>query len=113
MLVTYEDMKKAREDFTYARCEFKSKYYNFLLTILQESGFYKKLVKIKNRDLIGEFHLGETPYERMPWEIKFYPVTKSGSISMKCKYVSLNSFDESTLLENLKEVVEEVVGDVP
>ena len=112
-LVTYEEMNKAREVYNKARSEFRMTYFNFLISILREAGVYHKLVKIKDRNLVGQFQVAEDPYDRAPWTIKFYPLTQKGEVSLKSRYVSLNSWDESTLLDSVKRVVEEVVGDVP
>ena len=113
MLVTYAEMNQAREDYNEARSEFRKTYFNFLTSVLREAGVFHKLVKIKDRNLVGQFQVSEDPYDRAPWSIKFYPLTQKGEISLKSKYVALHSWDESTLLENVKRIVEEVVGDLP
>lgn len=112
-LVTYEEMSKAREEYNEARSAFKQKYFEFLTSVLREAGVFHKLVKIKGRDLVGQFQVSEDPYDRTPWSIKFYPLTKNGEISLRSKYINFYSWNENILVENLKKVVEEVVGDVP
>lgn len=113
MTVTYEEMNQARDDFQKARHRFSIKYHDFLTTVLQEAGVYNKLVKIKDIDLIGQFKIDSDICDRVPWSIKFYPLTKSGKISMKSKYLhNFYSWKEDSFVEQLKNIAE-VVGDLP
>lgn len=114
MSVTYEEMNQARDTFVTARQEFSIKYYDFLTTVLKEAGVCDKLVKIKGeRDLIGQFKISSDPYDRRPWEIKFYPITLSGKVSLKSKYLlDFRSWNEDSLVEQLQKIAE-VVGEAP
>ena len=113
MPVTYEEMNQARDVFRGARQEFSLKYHDFLTTVLKEAGVHKKLVKIKDKDLIGTFMVDTDHYDRAPWSIKFYPLTKSGEISLRSKYLNnFYSWKEDSFVEQLKNIAE-VVGDLP
>lgn len=111
MPVTYKEMNQARDEFSTARQEFNRKYYDFLKTALEEAGFLNKLVRIKDKDLTGQFKISDSPSSRQPWEIKFYPLTKSGEVSMKSKYLNnFNSWKENELVEQMLKIAE-VVGE--
>ena len=111
MSVTYEEMNQARDAFSKARQEFSSKYYDFLRTALEEAGVHNKLVQIKDTKLVGVFKISESISSRQPWEIKFYPMTKNGTVSMKSKYLNnFCSWYENTIVKQLQEIAE-VVGE--
>ena len=114
MSVTYEEMNKARNTYQESFREYKKTYYDFLVSVLEEVGFTDKLVQLKDRDLKGQFKIVEVDYVRQPFEIKFFPCRQSdGKISLKSKYINkLHSWNESTLVEQLKNIAE-VVGDFP
>lgn len=109
--VTFEEMIQAREELGVARQNFSLKYHAFLVTVLNKAGFLNKLVQIKGSDLRGQFRITTTMSSRYPWEIKFHPLTKSGEVSMKSKYLTnFYNWNENTLTEQLLKIAE-VVGD--
>lgn len=113
MQVTYEEMNLARENYATARQEFSLQYLRFLTTVLEKAGVLDKLVKIKGKDLTGQFKVADTNASRQPWEIRFYPLTKNGEISLRSKYLNgFYSWKEDTLVEQLKNICE-MVGDLP
>ena len=114
-LTTYEDMNEARSAYQKARSDFNAVYFNYLSTILEESGVRNKLVRLKDGTQ-GQFKVADdnAPYTSKPWAIKFFPCRKSdGLISTKTRFIpGFYSWEESRLVEQLKEICE-VVGDLP
>ena len=111
MSVTYEEMNQARRDFEDARIEFARKYHDFLSTCIENAGFKNKLVQLKGTDIRGVFKVDSESSTRQPWAIKFFPLTKSGDVSMRSKHLSrLYSWKEDTLTEQLLNIAE-VVGE--
>lgn len=113
MQVTFEEMNQARDKYRVARQEFSLQYLRYLTTVLENAEVLDKLVKIKGKDLTGQFKVADTNSSSQPWEIKFYPLTKNGEISLRSKYLNgFYSWKEDTLVEQLKNIAE-VVGDLP
>lgn len=112
MPVTYEEMNQARRDFEDAKKEFNRKYYDFLSTCIEDAEFKNKLVQLKETDIRGVFKVDFESSIRQPWLIKFFPLTKSGDVSMRSKYLrGLCSWREDTLTEQLLNLAE-VVGEI-
>ena len=113
-VTTYEEMDKSRTTYQESYRQYKKSYFNFLNTVLEETGFRDKLVQLKDTNIRGQFRVDDNPYTSQPYEIKFFPCRKSdGQISLKSKYLNnIRPWDEKTLVEQLKNIAE-VVGDLP
>lgn len=111
MSVTYEEMNKARSDFEEARREYNHKYYDFLRGCIENAGFTNKLVQLKGSTIRGVFKVDSDSSLRQPWAIKFFPLTKSGDVSMRSRFLpGFYSWKEDTLTEQLLNLAE-VVGE--
>lgn len=111
--VTYEQVTEARQKFKDSRIEYQRKYREFLDSVLEEAGFKNKLVYVHSLEMKGQFLVCDESSDLRPWEIKFHPLTRSGEVSMKSRYVrDFCSWNEDTLVEQLLKVAE-VVGDLP
>lgn len=113
-IVSREEMEQTRLAFQEARTRYSHAYFNYLTTVLKEAGVYKKLVRIKGSDQLGQFKVADNPYTPQPWKISFFPVKKiNGGISMKTKHLhNFDSWREDSLVQQLKGIAE-VVGDLP
>ena len=112
MSVTYEEMNQARRDFEDARKEFNLKYLDFLKGCIENAGFTNKLVQLKDSTIRGVFRVDSYSSTYQPWEIKFYPLTKSGEVSMKSKFLhNFYSWKEDELTEQMLKIAD-VVGEV-
>lgn len=109
MSVTYEEMNDARGEFQEARTKFSLKYHDFLTTAIENAGFLNKIVQIKDTGVRGQFKVSSNISTRQPWEIKFHPLTKSGEVSMKSKYLhNFYSWKEDELTEQMLKIAEVV-----
>ena len=109
-MITYEEMIDARSDFEGARMTFYQKYHDFLKGCIEKAGFTNKLVQLKDSTIRGQFKIAQNISTRQPWEIKFYPLTKNGEVSMRSKYLPrFYSWQENTLTEQLISLAEVVV----
>lgn len=111
---TYEDMIRARDEFTKSKNAFGEMYYKYLISVLEQAGFNNKLVRVKDSNLMGQFSVeGDSYHYGRPFAIKFFPVTLKGTISLRSKYLNnLCMWKEDTLVEQLQTIAE-VVGDLP
>ena len=113
-VTTREEMEKTRKEYQEARVEYGKAYFNFLSTILSESGMYNKLVQLKGSGEKGQFKVDVESYSARPWTIKFFPMRKTyEGISMRAKILhNFYPWNEDTLVQQLKDIAE-VVGDLP
>ena len=110
---TYEKVVEAKEAYNKARTEYHNVYYNYLRTVLLDIGFHNKLVRLNGTNILGRFMIDTSPSNYRPYELKFYPLTKKGTISEKSKYLpNFRPWNELSLREQLCYLAE-VVGDLP
>ena len=114
-VVSYREMMETRERTNRALQENNRKYKNFLITCLCEAGFENsKKVRIKTTGAVGVLEVEDKQYLYggfpRPYEIKFYPETKSGEISKKSRYIPLSQYREEDLVKQLTNLFE-LVGD--
>ena len=112
-VVSLEEMKEARVKASESNEEYSNKYKNFLITCLCEAGLANKIVRIKSSERnTGVLKVEESRHNpNRPYEIKYHPVNKDGSVSKHSRYVhGCNLVRESTLISELKNAFE-VVGD--
>lgn len=110
----YADMVVSRNNFKTAQSQYRLDYHAFLQGILSRCGVLNKIVLIRNRgnDLMGEFRVEEDCCSSKPYVIKFHPLTKSGEVSSRSKYLSdFYPWEEHTLEEQIRNLVVEVVRD--
>ena len=110
-MITYDEMNTARADFEDARITFTQKYHDFLKGCLENAGVLNKIVQLKGSTIRGQFKIASDISSRQPWEIKFYPLTKNGEVSLRSKYLTrFYPWKEDTLTEQLINLAE-VVGE--
>lgn len=106
-VVSYEEMMEARIQAEESAKKYTQAYKNFLITCLCEAGFAKKIVRFKKLNILGVLDIESKSYWR-PYEIKFFPLKKSGGVSAKSKFYGL--IRDESLVEDLTEKFE-LAGD--
>lgn len=110
----YEEMIASRNNFKASQSQYRLDYHSFLQGILSRCDVLNKVVLIRTRDsdLVGEFRVEEDCCSSKPYVIKFHPLTKSGEVSLRSRYLSdFHPWEELTLEEQIRDLVVEVVRD--
>ena len=85
---TYDMLLEATSKKEQAIKEFKSTYYDYLHTCLNEAGFLNKWVRNKSNDVVGKIRIDMSSWSPIhPFELKFYAVTKKGEPSQRTTYI--------------------------
>ena len=107
--VTYEEVLEAKKLKEEAVKNYHGKFYDYLVACLEEAGFLYKRVRVKKTGIMGVIkivskYLGASS----PFEYKFYPTKKDGTISVKSQYVWGLLCADKDIPKMLSEVFESV-----
>ena len=109
-VTSYEEMIEAKQKAEEAKKQFHWRHKDYLITCLCNVGFAKSKVRVKKTGDIGVLVVEEKGYlSTHPYEIKFYPFTKSGDLSKKSRYVAqFNQMHEKDIIRELQNCFEKV-----
>lgn len=111
-LTTYEDVLRAQVERDEALKRYSDKCEKYLISCLRNAGLDNVLVISKSTKCVGVLRVEKCSSSVYPYEVKFYPITKSGNISMKSKGVPrFYGFSYRNMQTNLIECFAKVVGD--
>ena len=107
-VVSFEELEQAKKDRDMVIAEYGLKHKNYLLTCLSESGLDNARVRVKKTGVNGRLIVKENHGSLLyPYEIKFYPIKKDGSVSLIPKFVpNFYGWSSKTMRKMLNEVFE-------
>lgn len=110
----YKELEKLKTKFEEARKEFTSEAFEYLEACLSDVGYANSIVNYKRENVKGVIRVVSNPYDYQvtkPYVYKFYPLKKSGEVSVNSLSISKLWVSYDLIPEMLSETFE-LVGDL-